>query len=112
VGLVDEPHATASHELESIEAGDHGDRRRRGFEAGGDGDIGSFCAKLRKPGLCLGAGALSSDVAPQAPLSGDLIAHASALRAGIEVGKDRGLIGGGEKVVEEVEKSRPIRAAW
>jgi hypothetical protein len=50
-------------------------------------------------------------VAPQAPLAGNLIAHPGAGRAGRKVGEDRGLIGGGEKVVEEVEKSRPIGAA-
>jgi hypothetical protein len=50
-------------------------------------------------------------VAPEAPLAGNLIPHPGAGRAGCEMGEDRGLIGGGEKVVEEVEKSRPIGAA-
>ena len=109
-GLVDDPHAAAGHEPEVIEAGDGGNRRRGAFQAGGDGDVGSLGAHLRQRGLGLGTGPLSPDVAPQAPGAGDLLPERRAGRTGFDVGKDRGAIGGGQEIVEEVFDRGAIRA--
>ena len=109
-GLVDDSHAAAGHEPEVIEAGDGGNRRRGAFQAGGDGDVGSLGAHLRQRGLGLGTGPLSPDVAPQAPGAGDLLPERRAGRTGFDVGKDRGAIGGGQEIVEEVFDRGAIRA--